>query len=308
MKFGSTPDSATGARPKRPTKTNFLVRTLAPSRTEPRWAAVIDAGWPSAALSRLLAASAACTGVGGGSHHLPEAAVAPRAASRRAFRHPAALPAEPLGVEVLAAAVKHARQHGRAFAMGRTGGDLGDRGAELSVAAGERGEVGRLPRLRALRLLARAARHRPRADHGLEGIPHDPLWRPHRGDEQVARFVKRHRKSVQRWLDWLQLAGLVSHTPQQDEEGFWWRTIIQLHAAPQLPAELLQEAVDRRAGWPARERRRDARGRLRNLTAILRRARLTKAQRRSRGIARRRELALPRRAPAGTRTGRAEPR
>ena len=132
---------------------------------------------------------------------------------------------------------------------------------------------------------------------------------PDRGDEQaVARFVKRHRKSVQRWLDWLQLAGLVSHTPQQDEEGFWWRTIIQLHAAPQLPAELLQEAVDRRAGWPARERRRNARGRLRNLTAILRRARLTKAQRRSRGIARRRELALPRRAPAGTRTGRAEPR
>ena len=115
---------------------------------------------------------------------------------------------------------------------------------------------------------------------------------PDRGDEQaVARFVKRHRKSVQRWLDWLQLAGLVSHTPQQDEEGFWWRTIIQLHAVPQLPAELLQEAVDRRAGWPARERRRNARGRLRNLTAILRRARLTKAQRRSRGIARRRELA-----------------
>ena len=116
---------------------------------------------------------------------------------------------------------------------------------------------------------------------------------PDRGDEQaVARFVKRHRKSVQRWLDWLQLAGLVSHTPQQDEEGFWWRTIIQLHAVPQLPAELLQEAVDRRAGWPARERRRNARGRLRNLTAILRRARLSKAQRRSRGIARRRELAL----------------
>ena len=75
-------------------------------------------------------------------------------------------------------------------------------------------------------------------------------------------------------IDWLQLAGLVSHTPQQDEEGFWWRTIIQLHAAAQLPAELLQEAVERRAGWPTRERRRRARGRLRNLTAILRRARL----------------------------------
>ena len=55
--------------------------------------------------------------------------------------------------------------------------------------------------------------------------------------------------------------------------------------------ELLHEAVDRRAGWPARERRRAGRGRRRNLTAILRRARLTKAQRRARGVARRRELA-----------------
>jgi hypothetical protein len=83
----------------------------------------------------------------------------------------------------------------------------------------------------------------------------------------------------------------VSHTPQQDEEGFWWRTIIELHPVPQLPAELLHEAVDRRAGWTARERRRAGRGRRRNLTAILRRARLSKAQRRSRGITRRRELA-----------------
>ena len=119
-------------------------------------------------------------------------------------------------------------------------------------------------------------------------------WRgiPDRGDEQaVARFVKRHRKSVQRWLDWLALAGLVSHTPQQDEEGFWWRTIIELHPVPQLPAELLAEAIDRRTGWTVRERRRDARGRRRNLTAILRRARLSKTQRRSRAVARRRELA-----------------
>ena len=119
-------------------------------------------------------------------------------------------------------------------------------------------------------------------------------WRgvPGRGDEQaLARFVKRHRKSVQRWLDWLAVAGLVSHTPQQDEEGFWWRTIIELHPVPELPVELLQAAVDRRAGWTARERRRDARGRRRNLTAILRRARLTRAQRRSRSVARRRELA-----------------
>ena len=125
----------------------------------------------------------------------------------------------------------------------------------LSVAAGERGEVGRLPRLGALRLLARAARHRPRADHGLAGNP-----RPRRraGRRSVRQAPPQERAAV---AGLAPLAGLVSHTPQQDEEGFWWRTIIELHAVPQLPAELLQEAVDRRAGWPARERRRDARGR-----------------------------------------------
>ena len=64
----------------------------------------------------------------------------------------------------------------------------------------------------------------------------------------------------------------MSHAPQQDEEGFRWRTIIELYSAPQLPAELLQQTVDRRAGWTTRERRRDACGRRGNLTAILRRA------------------------------------
>ena len=106
----------------------------------------------------------------------------------------------------------------------------------------------------------------------------------------VARFVKAHRASVQRWLDWLQHAGLVSHTPQQDEEGFWWRTVIELHPCPQLPAELLQEAVERRAGWPERERRRQARGRRRDLTAILRRARLSRSERRARAMLRRQVL------------------
>jgi len=209
----------------------------------------------------------------------------PRAASRRAFRHSAALPAEPLGVEILAA-VKHARSRA---------GRLHEWDARLETSA-----------IAVLAYLWRRGRGEKWA--GCNGsarfgcslaqlvIGLAPImgWRgiPDRGDEQaVARFVKRHRKSVQRWLDWLQLAGLVSHTPQQDEEGFWWRTIIELHPVPQLPAELLHEAVDRRAGWTARERRRAGRGRSRNLTAILRRARLSKAQRRSRGITRRRELA-----------------
>ena len=102
--------------------------------------------------------------------------------------------------------------------------------------------------------------------------------------------MKAHRASVQRWLDWLQHAGLVSHTPQQDEEGFWWRTVIELHPCPQLPAELLQDAVERRAGWPERERRREARGRRRDLTAILRRARLSRSERRARAMLRRQLL------------------
>ena len=209
----------------------------------------------------------------------------PRAATRRAFRHPAALPAEPLGVEVLAA-VKHAR--GRA-------GRLHEWDARLEASA-----------IAVLAYLWRRGRGekwagcKGSARYGCSlaqlviGLAPIMGWRgiPDRGDEQaVARFVKRHRKSVQRWLDWLALAGLVSHTPQQDEEGFWWRTIIELHPVPQLPAELLQEAVDRRTGWTVRERRRDARGRRRNLTAILRRARLSKTQRRSRAVTRRRELA-----------------
>ena len=179
----------------------------------------------------------------------------PRAATRRAFRHPASLPRRAAGVEVLAA-VKHAR--------GRVG-RLHEWDARLETSA-----------IAVLAYLWRRGRGEKWA--GCNGsarfgcslaqlvIGLAPImgWRgiPDRGDEQaVARFVKRHRKSVQRWLDWLQLAGLVSHTPQQDEEGFWWRTIIELHPVPQLPAELLQEAVDRRAGWTARERRRDARGR-----------------------------------------------
>jgi hypothetical protein len=209
----------------------------------------------------------------------------PRAATRRAFRHPASLPHEPLGVEVLAA-VKHARvQRGRVFEW-----DARLEASAIAVLA----YLWRRGRGEKWAGCNGSARYGCSLAQLVIGLAPIMGWRgiPDRSNEQaVARFVKRHRKSVQRWLDWLELAGLVSHIPQQDEEGFWWRTIIELHPVPQLSAELLQEAVERRAGWTARERRRDARGRSRNLTAILRRARLSRAQRRSRGIARRRELA-----------------
>ena len=163
----------------------------------------------------------------------------PRAATRRAFRHPADLPHEPAGVEVLAA-IKYAR--GR---LGR----LHEWDARLETSA-----------IAVLAYLWRRGRGEKWAGcHGsarygcslaqlVIGLAPIMGWRdraiPDRGDEQaIARFVKRHRKSLQRWLDWLSLAGLVSHTPQQDEEGFWWRTMIELHPIPQLPAELLHEAA-----------------------------------------------------------------
>jgi hypothetical protein len=209
----------------------------------------------------------------------------PRAASRRAFRDPAGLPKQPLGVEVLAA-VKHARtRRARAFAW--------DARLETSAIAvwAYLWRRGRGEKWAGCHGSARYACSIAQLVMGLAPIMG---WRgiADRKDEAaVRRFVKRHRKSVQRWLDWLALAGLVSHTPQQDEEGFWWRTVIELHSSPQLPPELLQEAVKRRGGWPQRERRRQARGRSRNLTAILRRARLSPAQRRARGIERRQELA-----------------
>lgn len=82
-----------------------------------------------------------------------------------------------------------------------------------------------------------------------------------RHDQQPARFVRRHRKSVQRWLAWLQRAGLLTHSPQQDEEGFWWRTIIELQPVPALPADLLEAAARRRHAWPASDSERRGRQR-----------------------------------------------
>jgi hypothetical protein len=209
----------------------------------------------------------------------------PRAATRRAFRHPASLPTQPAGVEVLAA-IKHARgQRERVFEW-----DARLEASAIAVLA----YLWRRGRGEKWAGCNGSARYGCSLAQLVIGLAPIMGWRgipSRRNQPAVARFVKRHRKSVQRWLDWLALSGLVSHTPQQDEEGFWWRTIIELHPAPQLPAELLRQAVDRRAGWMARERRRDARGRSRNLTAILRRARLSRAQRRARGITRRRELA-----------------
>jgi len=216
--------------------------------------------------------------------YLPATRPGPKAASRRAFRHCAKLPPQPLGVEALAAIARARADEDRVFTW--------DARLEASLLA-------------TLAYLWRRGRGEKWAGYGgsalyacsiaqlVFGLAPIMGWRDVPDRRDVAgrrRFVKRHRKSVQRWLAWLARAGLVSHVPQQDEEGFWWRTIIELHAAPPLIDELLRAAGRRRRAWLASERRRQARGRARDLTAILRRSRLTKAQRRSRGLLRRQEL------------------
>src|SRR3954469_2701585 len=82
-------------------------------------------------------------------------------------------------------------------------------------------------------------------------------WGPvPRDGAERARFVRAHRRSVQRWLDDLQAAGVVAHEPERDERGGWWRTQIVLLAAPTPCAEELRVARARARGWRARERAR----------------------------------------------------
>jgi hypothetical protein len=73
------------------------------------------------------------------------------------------------------------------------------------------------------------------------------------------RFVRAHRRSVQRWLDDLQLAGLVDHEPESDRAGRWWRTQIVLLEAPELSEQELRIARNRARAWRERERARRSR-------------------------------------------------
>ena len=88
-------------------------------------------------------------------------------------------------------------------------------------------------------------------------------WGPVPRDRaERARFVRAHRRSVQRWLDDLQAAGLVVHEPERDADGLWWRTQIVLLAAPAPSASELRAARKRARGWRGRERARRRRGRV----------------------------------------------
>ena len=146
--------------------------------------------------------------------------------------------------------------------------------------------MGRLQRLGALRLLARAARHRPGADHGLAG---DPRPRRRAGGRPVRQAPPQERAAV---------AGLAGSSPascrtprSRTRRGSGGARSSSCTQSRSYPPSC---STRRSTGAPAGRRASAAetrRGRRRNLTAILRRARLSKAQRRSRGITRRRELA-----------------
>jgi hypothetical protein len=83
-----------------------------------------------------------------------------------------------------------------------------------------------------------------------------------RGWAERARFVRAHRKSVQRWLDDLQAAGMVAHEPERDNRGLWWRTQIVLLYAPEATEEELRMARRRARRWRSRERARRRAGRI----------------------------------------------
>jgi len=114
-----------------------------------------------------------------------------------------------------------------------------------------------------------------------------------------AQFIRAHRKQLQRWLDALQDCGLVRHTPERDNRGQWWRTVIELQAVEPIADEALMRKVRRRLrGFRARERRRQARRRVdaHGVARPPRRRRLDEIVRRSAkpNSATRRRLALGR--------------
>ncbi|RKQ92956.1 hypothetical protein C8N24_2813 [Solirubrobacter pauli] len=81
---------------------------------------------------------------------------------------------------------------------------------------------------------------------GWGTVPREPARR--------AAFIRAHRRSVQRWLDDLESAGVVAHEPERDGDGVWWRTQILLLAAPTPSGGEIVVARARARTWKARER------------------------------------------------------
>ena len=104
---------------------------------------------------------------------------------------------------------------------------------------------------------SRSARYATSIAQLVVGLAPVMGWGPvPRGAPDRARFVRAHRRSVQRWLDDLQAAGLVVHEPERDDGGRWWRTQIVLVRAPEPSADELAVARRRARRWRVRERTR----------------------------------------------------
>lgn len=104
---------------------------------------------------------------------------------------------------------------------------------------------------------ARSARYGTSVEQLVVGLAPMMGWgdAPQMAAER-ARWVRAHRKSVQRWLDDLEVAAMVDHEPERDEHGLWWRTQIVLLKAPAPLDADLATAARRARGWRGREQRR----------------------------------------------------
>lgn len=115
-------------------------------------------------------------------------------------------------------------------------------------------------------------------------------WPPAPEDLELrAAWLAARRRSLKRWLDDLQAAGILSYEAEKDNRGQWWRTIITLHAAPAASVEDLRVTRRRQKGWKARERHRRATPRTRPALGAIRNRSATPspATRRRAAIARR---------------------
>jgi hypothetical protein len=115
---------------------------------------------------------------------------------------------------------------------------------------------------------ARAGRYATSIEQLVVGVAPVMGWGSIPTGADRTRFVRAHRKSVQRWLDDLEAARVVAHEPERDDDGRWWRTQIVLLAAPEPAARDLGVAQARARAWTRRARRR----RSSRLVAIRRRS------------------------------------
>lgn len=121
---------------------------------------------------------------------------------------------------------------------------------------------------------------------------------PQMDGPDAGKYWRAHRRSVSRWLDSLEGAGVIRCAGHRDNQGYWWRMEVELQLVDvdERLRDRVEKARVRERGWDRRRRRSRARGVKRDLGAIRRDgAPLSKAERRDRGIARRRGISASRR-------------